>query len=75
MKKLSVYHIHHVYKVVILNTHFQIRFDNLSLSICSLHYYSMYSKISFTNFHTKNARDNKKLNITLIESYTNHIVY
>ena len=61
----------YIYKVVILNTHFQIGFDILSLSIYSLHYYSIYSKISFTIFHTKNARDGKKLNI----SYTNHMVY
>ena len=54
-----------------LNTHFQIRFDILSLSVYSLHYYLIYSKIYFTAFHTINARDSKKLNI----SYTNQMVY
>ena len=39
----------------------------MSLSICSLHYYLIYSKISFTIFDTKNARDSKKY------SYINHI--
>ena len=43
-----------MYEAVILNTHFHICFDILSLSSCSLHDYSIYSKISFTIFHTKN---------------------
>ena len=62
------------YEVVILNTHFQIfqnRFDILSLSIYSLHYYSIYNKIFFKIFHTKTVRDSQKLNI----SYTNHMIY
>ena len=61
----------YIYKVVILNTGFQICFDILPLSIYSLHCYLIYSKISFTIFRTKNARDSKKFNI----SYTNHMVY
>ena len=36
-----------------LNTHFQIRFDILPLSIYSLHYYSIYSKISFFTYIQK----------------------
>ena len=57
--------------VVILNIHSQIRFAIMSLSSYSLYYYSIYSKILFTIFHTKYARDNKKSNI----SYTTHMVY
>ena len=40
-------------KVFILNTHFQRRFDILSLSIYSLRYYSIYGKICFAIFLTK----------------------
>ena len=63
-----------MYNIIILNTHFQIRFHILYLSIYSLHYYLIYSKISFTIFHTKDARDGKKLNIsyTLITWYTKY---
>ena len=60
-----------IYKVVMLNTHFQIRFDIFSLLIYALHYCSICSKIFFKVFHTKNARDSKKLNV----SYTNHMLY
>ena len=58
-------------KVFILNTHFQIRFDILSLSIYSLHYYSIYSKIFFTIFHTKMLVIVRKLHT----SCTNQMVY
>ena len=40
--------------VVILNTHFEKCFDILSLSIYSLHYYSIYNKffLQFLNYHS-----------------------
>ena len=40
-----------IYKVVILNSHFWIRFDILSLSIYYLHYYSNYQRNRLKKHH------------------------
>ena len=60
----------YIYRVVILNT-FSYMFRHFVFINLLLHWYSIYSKISFTIFHAKIDRDSKKLNI----SNSNHMVY
>ena len=72
---IYIYMYIYIYKVVILNTHSHI--FKYVLTSC-LYQFTLYITTRFTVryllytiFHTKNARDSKKLNI----SYTNRMVY